>query len=999
VKRSIATCHVACRRLRWWRLRQHRLGRHDVSLSSTTAYPPQPDEKLRLIEQSDVLNEGKFGKISGFWQSSGSGSASRDFDEPIDNQQDDEVAITRTTHGTPSARLLSALREARLSGLIPRHLQNKLDLSFFDVRTLEAAPASARWSRPPGLSKAENVMTLSDGLAAYITYILVPTTLSSEIELLPDTVDHEALSKVYTPKYLKLLQEKGYQVEDVVIWSWIVTSKSADQATKRLFAISTKLSKAGRTPVPLFIYLLILRSRNVSAASLKLVMNMLWARTPDFGVHHQPFSHQIQVPEQSAVILIVRLIRHARKVWPESFGEIVSLMTQLIGYSHKDALPMKSERAQRLCHIYNRVLALLALPASAHPFRAVALQQRAQFRLLRKMNQFEPKLPVTREGFRALAKVQIAHKKTDMERRWARFKALSWPPWKENKLGLDAESGSAGSVSRAIDVLSRMGESGYNSLSWEKQARVLAGWDTDRSPTIQRRKLLGRAPLMRSITSLDDGLSADSDREHEIWAARISATRTVKEAWACFCSFEKECANNGLEVSRQTPGRLAPWHAMFERLLYATRDIPGDHVDPGDGKETYPEPTSPHDFLYVPTEPPSVGELYNKMIVKGLKPAGRLLADLIDHAPTISQGLKYISQGMLTEIKKDVLLNAEKYHPAYIRRTLSSIPDFLLAAFVRLLTRARYRELELYPPTSGSSMSIHQSGLPRKIRVAPYVYATQLITISATPYLPAWHALFAGLLRQLRNSKFKKDAQHEHVYRIWLSTQDLLQAMASASTIADVPCLQAIYQISEEAMICSPHLASAPGRGTTADITDRATLIVKRLFHNIVIGYQDPRSSMWLPTDPEASLLTVPSPANLPGLVRVLGIAGDSEDILCLLRWMSRFATELESVSKEVSNGERMLRRTLITMRVFLERSWTEHDSRSATLVSQSLVDEARQLVQQHARWGGWPTDGEVEDYMKKTKRVWIHRMRELEKARAAVNNTEVEDKVSVSPL
>jgi hypothetical protein len=999
VKRSIATCHVAFGRLRWWRPRQRHLGRHDASPLSTTACPPQPDEKLRLIQQSDVLNEDKFGKIGGFWQSSGSGPASRDFDEPIDNQQDGKVAINRTTRSTPSARLLSALREARLSGLIPRQLQNKLDLSFFDVRTLEAAPANARWSRPPGLPEGGDVMTLSDGLAAYITYILVPTTSSRERELLPDTVDHEALSKVYTPKYLKLLQEKGYQVEDVVIWSWVVTSKSADQAIKRLFAISTKLSKAGRTPVPLFIYLLVLRSRDVSAASLKLVMNMLWARIPDFGVHKQPFSHQIQVPEQSAVILIVRLIRHARKVWPESFGEIVSLMTQLIGHSHRDTLPMKSERAQRLCHIYNRILALLALPASAHPFRAVALQQRAQFHLLRKMNQFEPKLPVTREGFRALAKVQIAHKKTDMERRWARFKALSWPPWKEDKLGLDAESGSAGSVSRAIDVLSRMGESGYNSLSWEKQARVLAGWDTDKSPTIQRRKLLGRPPLIRSIASLDGDLSADSDREHEIWAARISATRTVKEAWACFCSFEKQCADNGLEVSRQTPGRLAPWHAMFERLLYATRDIPGDHVDPGDGKETYPEPTSPHDFLYVPTEPPSVGELYNKMITKGLRPAGRLLADLIDHAPTISQGLKYIHQGTLTEIKKDVLLNAEKYHPEYIRRTLSSIPDFLLGAFVRLLTRARYRELELYSPTSSSSMSIRRSGLPRKTRVTPYVYAMQLVTISETSYLPAWHALFAGLLRQLRNSRFKKDAQHEHVYRIWLSTQDLLQAMASASIVADVPCLQAIYQISEEAMICSPHPASTPGRGTAEDITDGVKLTVKRLFRNIAIGYQDPRSSIWLPIDSEASLLTVPSPANLPGLVRVLGIAGDSEDILCLLRWMSRFVTELEFVSKEVSNGQRMLRRTLITMRVFLERSWTDRGSGSTTLTSQSLVDEAKQLVEQNTRWGGWPTDGEVEDYMKKTKRTWFHRMRELEKTRTVANNTEAEDKVSASRL
>src|SRR5947207_8058093 len=342
-------------------------------------------------------------------------------------------------------------------------------------------------------------------------------------------------------------------------------------------------------------------------------------------------------------------------------------MVQLIGPNGRDTLPMQPERAQRLCHIYNRILTLLSLPASANPFRAVAIQQQAQFRLLRKMNEFHPKLLVTREGFRALAKVQVAHKKTNAERRWARFKALSWPPWKENKSGVDAESSSAGSLSRAIEVLSRMVESGYNTLTWEKQAQVLAGWDTDRSPTIQRRKLLDRPPLIRSIASLDDGLLVDPDRDHEIWAARISATRTVKEAWACFCSFEKNCPTDGLHFSRPTPERLAPWHAMFERLFYSGKEIPGDHIDPGDGKETYPEPISPHDFLYVPTEPPSVSDLFNRMVAKGLNPAGRLLADLVDHAPTVAEAFKYICQSQLTEIKKDVLTHAEKYHPAYIR--------------------------------------------------------------------------------------------------------------------------------------------------------------------------------------------------------------------------------------------------------------------------------------------------------------------------------------------
>ena len=999
VRRHTYRCYVASGRWRYWRLCQHSRRRDEARQSSTTADPPQPDERLRFVKQSGKLKEGQLEKSLGFWQSSHSNSTSDQVDEPVGSQEGGQAGLSypqSTAWSTPSARLLSALQAAGFFGLIPRYLRNKADLSFFDVRTLEERPTKTRWSGAAEFSQTGDGKALSDGLAAYITHVLASPPSSIDDALPRDPINGEALSKVYTPEYLKILHEKGHEVEDVMTWSWIVTSKSADRAVKRLFAISSHLSNVGRTPVPLFIFLLILRSRNISATGLKLLMNMLWTRAPIPGVHHPPSLHQIQVSEQSAVILIVRLIRHARKAWPEAFPEIVSLMTQLIGHSDRGTLPMKPERAQRLCHIHNRILTLLSLPTSANPFRAVAIQQQAQFRLLRRMNQFEPQLPVTREGFRALAKVQVAHKKTDKERRWARFKALGWPPWKDDKSGIDADSGSIGSMSRAVDVLSRMGESGYNSLIWEKQARVLAGWDTDRSPTIQRRKLVERPPLIRSITSLDAGISADPDREHEIWAARISATRTVKEAWACFCSFEKQCASDGFDPLRQTPSRLAPWHAMFERLFYAARDIPGDHVDPGDGKETYPEPTSPRDFLYVPSEPPSVGELFNKMTTKGLRPAGRLLADLIDHSSTIPEGFKYVSQSLLTEIKRDVLMNAEKYHPAYIRETISGIPNFLLAAFVRLLTRARSLELELYRPTSAASLSIRRSGSSGRIRVTPNVYAAQLVAISETPYLPTWHALFAGLLRQLRKSTSKKYSQYNHVYRIWISMQDLLRAMTDAGINVDISCLQVIYQISEKVMICSPHLGITPGISSAKHITDAANLTVKRLFHNIVAGHQDPPSTSWLPLSTEVGLLTVPSPANLPGLVRVLGIAGDIDGILHLLRWMSRFADELEAVSKEVSNGQRMFRRTIIAMRVFLERSWAEPGPGSWVFVSPPLR-EAQQLIQQHQRWGGWPTDREVQDYLKKTKAAWIHELRELEEARASVKSTEIEYQVPES--
>jgi hypothetical protein len=184
-------------------------------------------------------------------------------------------------------------------------------------------------------------------------------------------------------------------------------------------------------------------------------------------------------------------------------------------------------------------------------------------------------------------------------------------------------------------------------------------------------------------------------------------------------------------------------------------------------------------------------------------------------------------------------------------------------------------------------------------------------------------------------------------------------------------------------MLSSPRLGFT-GRGSAKDITNAAKATVKGLFRQMVVGYEESPSKLWLPIGTEASLLTAPSPANLPGLVRVIGIAGDLDGIVCLLRWMSRFASELEAVSNEISNGPKMLRRTLVTIRVFLERSWTDPGSQLTTLISQSLIEEAQKLVEQHAHWGGWPTDEEVEDYLKNARGAWRHRIRELELARAS---------------
>ncbi len=952
---------------------------HFGRTSTTKAAPPEPTQSLRLDGQYDSSDEASLRRVSGFWQSSEANLRPEELDEPTGEEQkaDDEESIFE--RATPSARLLSALQRAGFSALIPNVPQNKADLSFFDARKLKALPSS---TSPGGVylrrgvarPVEQNVKRLVDVLTKYVTELPVPVALEREVQ---DDEYDEALSRVYSQENLSLLQRRGYNPEDLVVWAWIITSRSTDQAVRRLSAVSEAVLQDDRKPVPFFLFLLILRSPSMSSASLKLVMNCVWTRSPVGEVDQQFLFPHDDIPEQAAIILVIRLLRHARKVWPEAFSEIVSLMVRLMDDNSNGELTVAPERSRKLCHFYNRILSLVSLPTSLHPFRHVAVQQQAQFQILRKMIAAKPSLPITREGFRALISVQVAHKKTEAERQWARFKALSWPPWKEDQSGIDADRELVGSRSRAMDVLERMQDTGYHPLGWEKQAQIFAGWDTDRSPTIQRRQWLRRSSVIPAAQAFNASLSRDPTRDDEIWAARISATRTIKEAWACFCSLEKANPDFGLR----------PWHAMFESLVNVLQDVPEGPVMPGDGKETYPEPTSPHDFLYVPSEPPSVDELFDRMLARDIKPGGHLLALLLDQAPTISHGLRYMSYSRLSEVVKDVLPNAEKYNSDYIRELLSKMPDAIIAAYVRLLARfPRSKDVVFRRPASASTLI---SGFPvsHSNRVKPLSYAIDLVRISKTRHVPTWSALLLGLHQQIQISTLP-GAHYHTAYQTWSSLTWVLDMMKSADIVADLSCFQEICPTVEEILLCSPRFDAILESRSPDEIVPQATGMIKQLFRRIVVDYPVSRAQIrWLPTGPKASILSVPSPANLLVLVRVLGVSGDNYSILSLLRWMSRFATELAAVARELSNGHRTFRSVLIMMRLFLERSWVDPEVQSTAPTSQSYLEEATNIVERHADWGGWPSDEETRDFVqdpRDSRRKWIIRVQELEAARIA---------------
>ncbi|KAI9871240.1 MAG: hypothetical protein M1830_003161, partial [Pleopsidium flavum] len=387
----------------------------------------------------------------------------------------------------------------------------------------------------------------------------------------------EALSNLYTDDVVATLESRGYSVEDIMCWAWIITAVSPERAAFRLTAVTNgdKLANRPGRKVPIFVFLFLLRRQRLTVRTLKLLLlhgwDRLMGRISRPGTSNSPLGlddavkpdswstrrwnnkqgaigMNMRMDETTVMIMIVRLLRHARMLWPQAIVSIAAMVSTGVDglgsaprYSSPAALNERS--TARLTFLYNRALSLCSVPSSLHPFHSLAYHQRAQFNLLKRMNSFEPAITINREGYRAIVRVQVAHKKTVKERQWAIMKAKSWPPWKEEKLGLDVEKGVEDGISRASQVLSRSNEAGYSGLAFEKIAQISAGWDTDRSPTIQTRTLLCRPPRVRRLrsSSAKRGDSAISDEKNkEFWAPRIRATRTVEEAWACFLANEDQ---------------------------------------------------------------------------------------------------------------------------------------------------------------------------------------------------------------------------------------------------------------------------------------------------------------------------------------------------------------------------------------------------------------------------------------------------------------------------
>ncbi|EXJ88927.1 hypothetical protein A1O3_01991 [Capronia epimyces CBS 606.96] len=877
-----------------------------------------------------------------------------------------EVHLHQTLYETNTLNLVLQLLKfssgtlSLLSIFLPSHVKRrKVDLSYVNSVEWEESLVKLEASATLSFRSSTPLRKLLLDYLHKVEPILRDTSASwdsSQVEC----VLNQNLRSTFDGASLQVLAENGFDVTDVVSWSWILSSDSVDLAVQRYTVLAADLRKTRKGIIPKFVLLQLLRASYVGHFALKEVIKSVLADL-QISQEKKQYSGWGWV---TRVCLVIRLLRHARRVAPDCLDDIALIIGHLFSDYYKAGRTLERPELQRLTHIFNRFLTLIAFTPAKSPFNAYRQQQNAQLALVRLMVTFQPQLPITREGYRALISVQLLHRKTKHERTWAEAKSPSWPPWRQIRSGIEQDLEYPGKESRVMKLLRRMNEAGYAHGEWEKSAAVLAGWDTDKSPTIQTRAILTR-PTRPWTTSPRRARSSDGPA---LWAARIRATRSRREAWASFCAYEK--STDPTDASKM---EFQPYFAMLEKLLVhaVEKDChTASAYTPGDVKEVFQDSSNPRDLIYIEKDVPSVEEFYQQMLRMGVKPGGNLLSGLLKSAPNISAGFSYIQDSRWDDDTKLVLRHAEDYSPTVIRQTLSTVPDHTLAALIELLSRHGFDD-EPFFRLRGEGSFDGGKDPSRKETITPFVYAWELLTASRSSNPRLWNALLEGSLvslTELRSMAMRKtlnsSAIRDMKYSMWSCLWTTFGTFSRPWHVH--PDLETFRHA---AGIISAMLKDRRVHVTTA----RYGWLAKNIFLHAIYGR---RITPFLPpaTTP---LLVVPEGRDLQLLVRVLVSTHDIDGLVALVRWLNGHAATLESLNRypdstdnaELLSGEGLppLRNVLCAIRLFLEgsvpHSLDGHESiafETPFAVDAETVREARL----HCALLGWPSDAEVELFM-----------------------------------
>ncbi len=741
---------------------------------------------------------------------------------------------------------------------------------------------------------------------------------------------------------LPALQRSGFGPEDVDLWAYILTAPTNEEVARRY------LTCQSRTPT--FVLLEVLRRPSLSPRSFRSLLFHSYTLTGLGGTplppetepevtdsipagHTLPQSSLVQstghiyhpLEQTTFEVLACRLIRHARQVWPSA---LLSISNMVVSYCRRlvgDELEISPRIYKRLSKLYNLMLLRLSLPASINPMKSMTYNWQAQRKLLISAAKFRPPLQLDKSTYRAVSQVLLASQKSFSERRFASLMQRTWPPWRKELDGMDVSRPRDVDISRVVAALSQMTEAGYAEDAIDRSLKIMGGREPDGTPTAQTRKLIktrGQSLRTRHFRIYQN--SEDSTVE---WAARITATRDVHEAWEAFQGFTRD---------GQRPSH-SMYYAMFEKLIYrALTDTSRQSQESlaGDAKEPLPvmdDNISKSEMLRM--QPPTVDALFWQMIRDGISPSGRLLDLLVGNAPTLEKVALYMHHGSLPSNTLIQLLRK----PAQMQRSaLESIPHGTFTAFIRFLCRPRHRCLTNPSKVVGGRESVAHF----KLQSDPIIHALELVRRRQSSSRVVWHLIFRALSQ--REFIFDKDRdQYGNDVTSWRLLETALREFLRAGILLNPDGFRHICIGLEKGLLASSHV-----RRSTASHVQNGPKLAKEIFADLTERIE---SEYDLPT-----LLHRFDGYHLHPYIRVLGHIQDMDEIMVVLEWMVKHQEELSTNAKESSNAFKLLRRSLVAVRAFF--GWKEAE--------EEQVDRLKAVMCQLDEWGGWPTDDEVEHYL-----------------------------------
>ena len=677
-----------------------------------------------------------------------------------------------------------------------------------------------------------------------------------------------------------LLAKSGFEAEDVVKWSWIFMAVSSAQMVSRYLQIQA-IARTGRRPsTPLFVVLQILRLDVIRSEDFRKLMQD-FGRTSDAPagfVDLAPGNESRTLNTQEATLLLLRLLRHGRKSTPDKILDIATIACDVL---FQQALLV----GDALSNSCNTLLKLIGLPMDQYPMRFLHYQKDAQVYLLRRMITSRPEVPLNRQGYRALILVQLAHRKSAAETDWARAKSLSWPPWREDKSGMEQRLTYPGKESRAGRLLRRMQEAGYAPHAWEMAAQIYAGWDTDSSPTIQTRKHM---PYHFWAHQDEHNEQPPSATDALIWSARVEATRSIREAWAVFLAYRKAVKTAGGEPQHSV------YQAMFEKLIAQTEELgPAVSTFPGDGRETWPDPRNPQDVIYVASEPPQPEDLYQEMLDDGIKPHGDLLALLVRNADTVEHAIGYIRRSDVRLSDKQILL-----------RGVVGIADNANTLATTGLTNNGRRLVSAVIERAYSISTTY----------APSRWGPRLLTESRSMHAHPYNAALIGLLRRVSEAAMEGFSKQRgsFAYMVRHEINFVLTRLQRYGAVEDEETFRVVNELLH--LMLTARTLNAWSR----EIMPLSW--VKRVFASCVYDSTS-KALQWITPQQvhDRQIHRPPTPYQIRLLIETLGIFRDTQGILELLSWLDEHHEVLHYEHRHFRQGQREMKVVHTVARIFVE--------------------------------------------------------------------------------